>query len=100
MDDQLIRQRKDAFRSYQLLRPRGVLTSDSESIAGSFRREDLPAGALIGLPVSAGTIEGRARVILDMTKADPEAGDILVSVYTDPNWTAVVSRLPGMKSRT
>jgi len=65
VDDQLIRQRKDAFRSYQALRPPRVLTSDGEVIAGAYRRDDLPAGALVGLPVSAGTIEGRARVILD-----------------------------------
>ena len=74
VDDQLIRQRKDAFRSYQALTPPRVLTSDGEGIAGAYRRDDVPAGALVGLPVSAGTIEGRARVILDMAEADLEAG--------------------------
>ena len=74
VDDQLIRQRKDAFRSYQALTPPRVLTSDGEVIAGAYRRDDLPAGALVGLPVSAGTVEGRARVILDMAEADLEAG--------------------------
>jgi phosphoenolpyruvate synthase/pyruvate phosphate dikinase len=67
VDDQLIRQRKDAFRSYQALTPPRVLTSDGEVVAGTYRRDD-PAGALIGLPVSAGTVEGRARVILDMAR--------------------------------
>src|ERR687890_638598 len=70
VDDQLISQRKDAFGSYQALTPPRVLTSDGEGIAGAYRREDLPAGVLVGLPVSAGTIEGRARVILDMAEAD------------------------------
>ena len=74
VDDQLIRQRKDAFRSYQALTPPRVLTSDGEVIAGAYRRDDVPAGALVGLPVSAGTVEGRARVILDMAEADLEAG--------------------------
>ena len=87
VDDQLIRQRKDAFRSYQALTPPRVLTSDGEGIAGTYRRDDSPAGALVGLPVSAGTIEGRARVILDMAEADLEPGDILVTAYTDPSWT-------------
>jgi pyruvate,water dikinase len=32
VDDQLIRQRKDAFRSYQALTPPRVLTSDGEGI--------------------------------------------------------------------
>jgi phosphoenolpyruvate synthase/pyruvate phosphate dikinase len=42
--------------------------------AGAYRCDDLPAGALVGLPVSAGTIEGRARVILDMAEAVLEPG--------------------------
>jgi rifampicin phosphotransferase len=92
VDDQLIRERKDAFRSYQALTPPRVLTSDGEIIAGAYRRDDLPAGALVGLPVSAGTVEGRARVILDMAKADLEPGDILVTAYTDPSWTPCSSR--------
>ena len=96
VDDPLIRQRKDAFRSYQALTPPRVFTSDGEVIAGVYRRADLPAGALVGLPVSAGTIEGWARVILDMAKADLEAGDILVTVYTDPSWTPLFVAIKGL----
>jgi rifampicin phosphotransferase len=59
-------------------------------IAGTYRRDDVPAGALIGLPVSAGIIEGRARVTLDVAEADLEAGDILVTAYTDPSWSPLV----------
>ena len=50
----------------------------------------------VGLPVSAGTIEGRARVILDMTEADLEAGDILVTAYTDPSWTPLFVAIKGL----
>jgi rifampicin phosphotransferase len=96
VDDQLIRQRQDEFRSYQALTPPRVLTSDGEVIAGAYRRGDLPAGALIGLPVSAGTIEGRARVILDMATADLEVGDILVTAYTDPSWTPLFVAIKGL----
>ena len=96
VDDQLIRQRKDAFRSYQALTPPRVLTSDGEAIAGAYRRDDVPAGALVGLPVSAGTVEGRARVILDMAEADLEAGDILVTAYTDPSWTPLFVAITGL----
>src|SRR5207237_7573468 len=96
VDNLLIRQRKDAFRSYQALTPPRVLTSDGEMLHGSYRRDDLPAGALVGLPVSAGTIEGRARVILDMAQADLEAGDILVTAYTDPSWTPLFVALKGL----
>lgn len=96
VDDQLIRQREDAFRSYGALTPPRVLTSDGEAIAGAYRRDDLPAGALVGLAVSAGTIEGRARVILDMAEAELEAGDILVTAYTDPSWTPLFVAIKGL----
>ena len=96
VDDQLIRQRKDAFRSYQALTPPRVLTSDGEAVAGTYRRSDVPAGALTGLPVSAGTVEGRARVILDMAEADLETGDILVTAYTDPSWTPAFVAIKGL----
>ena len=96
VDYQLIRRRKDAFRSYQALTPPRVLTSDGEVIAGTYRRDDVPAGALVGLPVSAGTIEGRARVVRDMAQADLEAGDILVTAYTDPSWTPVFIAIKGL----
>jgi phosphoenolpyruvate synthase/pyruvate phosphate dikinase len=96
VDDQLIRQRKDAFRSYQALTPPRVLTSDGEAITGSYRREDIPAGALVGLPVSAGSVEGRARVILDMAEADLELGDILVTASTDPSWTPLFVAIKGL----
>ncbi|MCU1352776.1 MAG: pps [Acidimicrobiales bacterium] len=96
VDDQLIDQRKDAFRSYQALTPPRVLTSDGEVIAGAYRRDDVPAGALVGLPVSAGIIEGRARVIHDIAEADLEAGDILVTTYTDPSWSPLFVAITGL----
>jgi rifampicin phosphotransferase len=96
VDDQLIRQRKEAFRSYHALTPPRVLTSDGEVVAGAYRRNDWPAGALVGLPVSAGTIEGRARVVLDLAAADLEAGDILVTVYADPSWTPLFVASAGL----
>jgi pyruvate,water dikinase len=96
VDDPLIRERQAAFASYRALTPPRVLTSDGEGIAGAYRRKDLPAGALAGLPVSAGTVEGRARVILDMAEADLEPGDILVTAYTDPSWTPLFVAIEGL----
>ena len=89
-------QRKDEFRAYGALTPPRVLTSEGEAIAGAYRRDDLPAGALVGLPVSAGTVEGRARVILNMADAHLEAGDILVTTYTDPSWTPLFVSIAGL----
>ncbi|MEH1098892.1 rifamycin-inactivating phosphotransferase [Micromonospora sp. CPCC 205561] len=96
LDDQLVRRRKDAFRSYRALTPPRVLTSEGEAIAGAYRRDDVPTGALIGLPVSAGTVEGRARVVPDMAQARLEPGDILVTAHTDPSWTPLFVAVTGL----
>ncbi|WP_028478945.1 rifamycin-inactivating phosphotransferase [Nocardia sp. CNY236] len=96
VDDVLIQQRKDAFRAYHSLTAPRVLTSDGEVVTGAYRRDDVPTGALIGLPVSAGTTEGRARVVLDMDQADLEPGDILVTAHTDPSWTPLFVTVSGL----
>ena len=96
VDERLVQRRKEAFRSYRALTPPRVLTSDGEAVNGSYRRDDVPAGALTGLPVSAGTVEGRARVVLDMADADLEAGDILVTTFTDPSWTPLFVGIAGL----
>ena len=72
------------------------MTSGGEVVAGSYRRDDVPAGALVGLPVSAGTVEGRAGVIVDMAEADLEPGDILVTAFTDPSWTPLFVTVHGL----
>src|SRR5579864_8213237 len=96
VDDQLIQERKGAFDAYQALRPPRVLTSDGEAVAGAYRRDDAPAGALVGVAVSAGIAEGRARVIHDMGEAALEAGDILVKVSKDPSWSPVFVSIAGL----
>jgi pyruvate,water dikinase len=89
VDRQLIRRREEEFRSYETMTPPRVLTSDGECLNGTYRRGDLPPAALIGVPACVGTVEGRARVIRDIAQADLQAGDILVTAYTDPSWTPV-----------
>jgi pyruvate,water dikinase len=96
VDVELVRRRKDDFRSYAALAPPRVLTSDGEVITGSYRRDEVPFGALVGLPVSAGVVEGRARVILDMATAEVEPGDILVTAFTDPSWSPLFVSIDGL----
>ncbi|WP_405387441.1 phosphoenolpyruvate synthase [Streptomyces sp. NBC_01102] len=96
VDGRLVQERKDAFRSYHALTPPRVLTSDGEAVTGAYRRDDVPDGALVGLAVSAGTVEGRARVIFDMADADLEAGDILVTPFTDPSWSPLFVGIAGL----
>jgi pyruvate,water dikinase len=96
VDDHLVQERKDAFRSYEALTPPRVFTSDGEVVTGSYGHVDVPAGALVGLPVSAGTVEGRARVVHDVGDADLEPGDILVTVFTDPSWAPAFLAVTGL----
>ncbi|MCF2720380.1 phosphoenolpyruvate synthase [Paenibacillus sp. UKAQ_18] len=96
LDYQIIRKRKDDYKLYEKLTPPRVITSDGEIIAGEYKRENLPAEAIVGLPVSTGVIEGRARVILNMEDADLEDGDILVTAFTDPSWTPLFVSIKGL----
>lgn len=96
LDEELVARRREAFASHRGLAPPRVLTSDGEALEGSYRRADVPAGALAGLPVSAGVVEGRARVVLDIAEADLVPGDILVTVCTDPSWSPAFVAISGM----
>ncbi|KKX55690.1 phosphoenolpyruvate synthase [Brevibacillus borstelensis] len=96
LDCQIISKRKDEYKYYEKLTPPRVITSDGEIIAGSYKRENIPAEAIAGLPVSSGVIEGRARVILNMEDADLEDGDILVTSFTDPSWTPLFVSIKGL----
>ncbi|HYG17854.1 MAG TPA: phosphoenolpyruvate synthase [Ohtaekwangia sp.] len=83
----IIDQRKHEYKYFERLSPPRVMTSDGEIVTGKYNTESLPAGAIPGLAVSSGVVEGRARVILKMEDADLEEGDILVTAFTDPSWT-------------
>ena len=96
LDDQIVSQRKAEHERHRKLTPPRVLTSDGEIVAGAYKRADLPAGALVGLAVSAGVVEGRARVLSDMAEAELEAGDILVTRFTDPSWTPLFVSIKGL----
>ncbi|MEC0247066.1 phosphoenolpyruvate synthase [Paenibacillus chitinolyticus] len=96
LDHRIIGKRKDAYKLYEKLTPPRVITSDGEIVTGEYKRENLPAEAIAGLPVSSGVIEGRARVILNMEDADLEDGDILVTAFTDPSWTPLFVSIKGL----
>ena len=96
LDYRIISKRKDEYKLYERLTPPRVITSEGEIIAGEYKRENLPAGAMVGLAVSSGVIEGRARIILNMEDADPEDGDILVTSFTDPSWTPLFVSIKGL----
>jgi Phosphoenolpyruvate synthase/pyruvate phosphate dikinase len=95
-DYAIIDKRKEDYRFYEKLTPPRVITSDGEIITGQYKRENIPAGALAGLAVSSGIVEGRARVVLKIEDAALEDGDILVTSFTDPSWTPLFVSITGL----
>lgn len=96
LDNSIISKRKAEYDIYQKLTPPRVLTSEGEIITGEYNTGSIPKGALAGVPVSSGVIEGRARVVLKLEEADIEEGDILVTPFTDPSWTPVFVSVKGL----
>jgi rifampicin phosphotransferase len=96
LDYSLITQRKRDYEIFEKLTPPRVMTSDGEIITGEYDSGDIPKGALIGVPVSSGIIEGRARVVLKLEEVDIEEGDILVTAFTDPSWTSLFVSIKGL----
>ncbi|WP_458414854.1 phosphoenolpyruvate synthase [Schinkia sp. CFF1] len=96
LDYSMITKRKEEYEIYEKLTPPRIMTSEGEVISGEYDTGNIPNGALAGIPVSSGTIEGRARVILRMEDTVIEDGDILVTAYTDPSWTPVFVSIKGL----
>ncbi|WP_397538185.1 phosphoenolpyruvate synthase [Rummeliibacillus pycnus] len=96
LDYQIVSFRKDEYKLYEKLTPPRVITSDGEISVGEYKRENLPSEAIVGLPVSSGVIEGRARVTLNIEEANLEDGDILVTSFTDPSWTPLFVSIKGL----
>jgi pyruvate,water dikinase len=96
IDRALIEARKEEHRAFERLEVPRVITSDGEVMRGAYKSRAAPEGALVGLAVSSGVIEGRARVITAMEDADLEAGDILVTSFTDPSWTPLFVSIAGL----
>lgn len=81
---------------YGRLKSPRVITSEGEMITGKPRGGAAPAGALIGTPVSAGIVEGTARIVLKPEEARLRPGEILVAPYTDPGWTPLFISAVGL----
>lgn len=96
LDYHIITKRKEEYEHYQQLTPPRVMTSEGEIIFGEYNADHVPEGSLLGVPVSSGVIEGRARIVLKMEEANIEEGDILVTTFTDPSWTPLFVSIKGL----
>lgn len=96
LDYSFVTRRKADYAVYEKLTPPRVMTSDGEIITGEYDTGHIPEGALPGVPVSAGSVEGRARIVLRIEDARIEPGDILITKFTDPSWTPVFVSIKGL----
>lgn len=92
----IVEKRKEEYEHYSKLTPPRVMTSDGEEIKISYKVEDLPKGAIPGIPVSSGVIEGIAKVITDPNKGTLNKGEILIAPFTDPGWTPFFINASGL----
>jgi pyruvate,water dikinase len=92
----VIARRKADYARFQTMSPPRVLTSDGEALSAKHAGDSLPAGAIAGSPVSAGTVEGIARVILSPDKEILQRGEILIAPFTDPGWTPLFINAAGL----
>ncbi len=90
-----IARRKKDYVHFGSLTPPRVILSDGEVPEMGYQK-DIPTGALPGLGVSSGVVEGRARVVGSIEDAVMEKGDILVTSFTDPSWTPVFVSIAGL----
>ncbi|HBC94997.1 MAG TPA: phosphoenolpyruvate synthase [Pelotomaculum sp.] len=95
IDRNVITRRKEKFQQEAKLAPPRAITSEGEILTAK-PQAHVPPGALAGSPVSAGTVSGRARVILRLEEAKMDKGDILVAPYTDPGWTPLFLLAAGL----
>ncbi|KPU42911.1 phosphoenolpyruvate synthase [Oxobacter pfennigii] len=96
VDYGIIEKRKGDYANFEKLTPPRVITSDGFVPSSNFSTEKFPANALMGIPVSSGIVEGRARIILSVEEAELEVGDILITRFTDPSWTPLFATIKGL----
>lgn len=95
-DGALIAARRAEHQAFERLTPPRIITSDGEIVTGRYRRSGVPAGALTGIGVCTGVVEGPARVAVSMADAGLAHGDILVTAFTDPSWTPAFLTAAGL----
>jgi phosphohistidine swiveling domain-containing protein len=89
--------RRLMYRGYRLLEPPGELGRDVTQST----RADVPGATdrsvLTGIGCSAGVVTARVRVVPGLEDAHTlQAGEILVTRFTDPGWTPVLGLVSGI----
>ena len=82
-----IEERKERFERFKNIEPPRVILGNGTIPRPSYSTDGMPDGALPGMAVSSGIVEGFAKVITDPGKESIKSGEILVAPFTDPAWT-------------
>ncbi|TBL76638.1 phosphoenolpyruvate synthase [Paenibacillus thalictri] len=93
---ELIAARRKTFELDKKRNPPRLVTSEGENVTGQHRNVQAPEGALTGTPVSAGSIEGIARVVLRPEEAQLSSDEIMIAPFTDPGWTPLFYAAKGL----
>ena len=88
----LVAERRAIREGYRHLRLPTTWTGNPtyEEVGGPGASDARAGGQLSGVGVSAGVVEGPARVVTDPALADMEPGDVLVAHTTDPSWASLM----------
>ncbi|MCO8244190.1 PEP/pyruvate-binding domain-containing protein [Haladaptatus sp. AB643] len=90
-----VESRRRTHERYAKMTAPPLLTSEGEQPTAAPNR-DVEEGTLVGTAVSAGVIEGTARVVRDPSEGSLEPGEILVAPSTDPGWTPLFLNAAGL----
>ncbi|MFH5798651.1 PEP/pyruvate-binding domain-containing protein [Haladaptatus sp. CMAA 1911] len=87
--------RRRTHERYSNLTAPPLLTGEGEHPTAAHNR-DVDGEMLVGTAVSAGVVEGTARVVRDPSEGSLEPGEILVAPSTDPGWTPLFLNAAGL----
>ncbi|WP_233738230.1 PEP/pyruvate-binding domain-containing protein [Halocatena pleomorpha] len=88
--------RRAEFKRHAEMDAPPVLTSEGDAPSARIDRTAVPDDALVGTGVSAGSVDGIARVVHDPTTETVKSGEILIAPSADPGWTPLFLNAAGM----
>jgi pyruvate,water dikinase len=93
----MIEERRKAYEHWFTVRAPDSIGPDGQPLVAPHVVEEQSSNTLHGIPVSAGFIQGRVRVILDPFEAiKMKADEILVTHSTDTGWSVVFPMIAGL----
>lgn len=84
--------RKSDLERWKHINPPRHIFKRGERLRKIYEEMEIDSEVLKGIPVSAGRVTGKARVLIDISEVDKlQKGEIIVARFTDPSWTPLFS---------